>query len=101
MPGPLAFFIRPTRAALKAWGRRFEHGFSQLVDWFFAFDDLKHTAGLPACSGKVTCEFYGLLVIGRSADLSEHDFARLRWRSDRVSINTHKVICLTYDELLN
>src|SRR5262249_2142088 len=26
------------------WGRRFEHGFSQLVDWFFSFDDHKNSA---------------------------------------------------------
>src|SRR4051812_11338226 len=26
----------------KEWGRRLEHGFGQLVDWFFSFDDQKN-----------------------------------------------------------
>jgi hypothetical protein len=40
-------------------------------------------------------------VVGRSADLTEHDHTRLRWRSDRVSVNAHKFYCRTYDELYN
>jgi hypothetical protein len=40
-----------------------------------------------------------MLVIGRSADISTADQTRLRWRSGRVTINTHKIYCRTYDEL--
>jgi hypothetical protein len=39
------------------------------------------------------------LLIGRSADIIDHDRTRLRWRSGRVTVNTHKVSCRTYDEL--
>lgn len=85
---------------LKQWGRRFEHGFSQLVDWFYTFDDQKHTAGFSSRFGDGHVQFYGLLVIGRSADLTEHDRGRFRWRADRVTINSHKILCFTYDELL-
>lgn len=87
------------RRATKEWGRRFERGFGQLVDWFFAFDDTKNSAGFARHFGYEHVEFFGMLVIGRTADLSDHDRTRLRWRSDRVSINSHKVYCRTYDEL--
>lgn len=88
-----------TGRALKQWGRRLEHGFGQLVDWFFAFDDHRHSAGFIKHFGHGHVEFTGALIIGRSADLGEYDQHRLRWRSNRVTINTHKVFCLTYDEL--
>jgi hypothetical protein len=87
--------------ATTEWGRRFEHGFGQLVDWFFAFDDHKNTAGFTKHFGYGHIEFFGMLLIGRSADISEHDRVRLRWRSGRVSVNTHKVYCRTYDELFD
>jgi len=83
----------------KEWGRRLEHGFGQLIDWFFAFDDNRHTAGFTRHFGPGHVEFYGLLLIGRSADLTDYDKHRLGWRSSRVTINTHKIVCRTYDDL--
>ena len=81
------------------WGSRFEHGFSQLVDWFFSFDDHKNSAGFTKHFGFGHIEFFGMLLIGRSRDISDHDRTRLRWRSGKVSVNTHKVYCRTYDDL--
>jgi hypothetical protein len=86
--------------ATKEWGRRLEHGFGQLVDWFYSFDDHKGSAEFAKHFGYGYIEFFGMLLIGRSRDLTEHDQNRLRWRSARVTINTHKIYCLTYDELL-
>ncbi len=86
--------------AQKEWGRRFEHGFSQLIDWFHAFDDQKNSAEFAKHFGYGHVAFYGVLIIGRSAHLTDYDRSRLRWRADRVTVNTHKVSCLTYDELL-
>lgn len=83
----------------KEWGRRFEHGFGQLIDWFFAFDDLKGSSAFAQHFGSPAAEFSGLLLIGRSAHLDDHDKRRFRWRSDRVSVNTHTVLCRTFDEL--
>lgn len=82
------------------WGRRFERGFSQLIDWFYSFDDHKNSAGFTKHFGYGHIDFSGMLLIGRSNDVSEPDRARLRWRSDRVSVNTHKIACFTHDELL-
>ncbi len=85
--------------AMKEWGRRLDHGFGQLIDWFFAFDDHRNSAGFTKHFGYGHVEFFGMLLIGRAADLTDADRVRLRWRSDRVAINTHKIYCRTYDDL--
>ncbi len=96
---PNSIFSKPEGKATSEWGRRFEHGFGQLVDWFFSFDDHKNSAGFTKHFGYGHIEFFGMLLIGRSGDISEHERTRLRWRSGRVTVNTHKVFCRTYDEL--
>ena len=96
---PHSIFNKLEGRATPEWGRRLEHGFGQLVDWFFAFDDHKNSAGFARHFDFGHIEFSGMLVIGRSADLSDHDRTRLRWRSERVTINTHRIYCQTYDEL--
>jgi antiviral defense system Shedu protein SduA len=98
---PTSIFNKLDGRATKEWGRRFEHGFGQLVDWFYTFDDHKNSAGFTKHFGYGHIEFFGLLLIGRSADLTEYDSARLHWRSDRVTVNTHKIYCRTYDHLSN
>lgn len=85
--------------AVTEWGSRLEKGFGQLVDWFFAFDDHKNSAGFTKHFGFGHIQFYGLLIVGRSAHLSEYDMRRLNWRSDRISLNTHKIYVRTFDQL--
>jgi hypothetical protein len=96
---PGSVFQKVGTKATTEWGRRLEHGFSQLVDWFFAWDDHKATAGFAKHFGHGHVDFYGMLVIGRSKGIAPADHTRLRWRSGRVTINTHKIYCRTYDEL--
>lgn len=96
---PNSVFNRLEGKSTSEWGRRLEHGFGQLVDWFFLFDDHRNSAGFTRHFGYGHIEFFGVLLIGRSADISEHDYTRLRWRSGRVAVNTHRVYCRTYDEL--
>jgi hypothetical protein len=97
--GPDSVFSRSGARVTPEWGRRFEHGFSQLVDWFFAWDDHKATAGFAKHFGYGHVEFYGLLLIGRSGGMSATERIRLRWRSGRVMVNSQKVYCRTYDDL--
>jgi hypothetical protein len=81
------------------WGRRLERGFGRLVDWFWAFDDHKKTDAFARHFGYVHVEFFGMLIVGRTQHIAEHDRNRLRWRSGRVSVDTHKVYCRTFDEV--
>jgi len=46
------------------WSARFEHGFSQLTDWFFNLDDYKKTHGFTKTFGYGHVSFTGLLIIG-------------------------------------
>jgi hypothetical protein len=96
---PGSVFNRHGSKATTEWGSRLEHGFNQLVDWFFAWDDHKKTEGFAKQFGYGHVEFFGMLLVGRSADVSEHDRVRLRWRSGKVAIDSHQIYCNTYDDL--
>ncbi len=97
--GPDSVFQKVGHRSTPEWSRRFERGFSQLVDWFYAWDDHKSSVGFAKHFGFGHVVFAGLRVIGRSTDMSVADRSRLRWRSDRVVVNSHKIYCRTYDEL--
>jgi len=89
----------PAARNMTDWSRRFEHGFSQLVDWFYALDDLDGTENFARNFGYGHSKFNGLLVIGRSGDISVNDRNRLRWREERVLVDSHPIYCVTYDDL--
>ena len=57
-------FFPSGEKATREWGRRFEHGFSQLVDWFYLLDDMKNTQRRAQDFGYGETRFHGLLVIG-------------------------------------
>jgi hypothetical protein len=96
---PESIFTRAGKKATREWSRRFDHGFSQLVDWFYALDDLKRTERFTRDFGHGHVKFFGLLVIGRSAGLSESERSRLRWRTEKVRVNSHAISCLTFEDL--
>lgn len=85
--------------SMKEWGTQFEHGFSQLVDWFCLIDDQKNTEHFKKIFGYGRLNFCGMLVVGRSAALSEAERNRLKWREEKVIVNSHWILCLTFDEL--
>jgi len=83
------------------WSTRFEHGFSQIVDWFWVLDHYRDNLDFRRRFGVGHIRFHGILVIGRNKFLTHEQRQRLVWRLDRVSINTHKVSCITFDDLLD
>ncbi len=83
----------------KEWSSRFEHGFSQIVDWFWKVDDLKNSAQARSVFGTENFDAYGILVIGRDQFISSIDRARLSWRLNKVLIDSRKIICITFDQL--
>jgi hypothetical protein len=87
------------KKATKEWSRRFEHGFSQIVDWFCHLDDFKKTDRFHKNFGYGHIDFVGLLLIGRNEGLDADDIRRLRWRTHNVIVNSHPVVCMTYDDL--
>lgn len=81
------------------YSTRLEKGFSQLVDWLWLLDDQSQTSLFAEAFGTKTPFVRTLLVIGRTAHLSDSERRRLAWRSQNVSIQSHAVQILTYDQL--
>src|SRR5207247_639988 len=96
---PDSIFTKVKKKSTTEWSRRFEHGFSQLVDWFYSLDDFKKTERFAGNFGHGHITFFGLLILGRNAGLSESDRNRLKWRTERVRVDSHTIECLTLDDL--
>ena len=93
------FTLRGTRHA-PAWSRRFEQGFSQLVDWFWKLHDARGSTEFLHRFGATFPRVTGLLVIGRSTAMEVREQERLQWRADRVLVDSRPILCITYDQLL-
>jgi hypothetical protein len=96
---PDSIFTRVPKKSTTEWSRRFEHGFSQLVDWFYSLDDFKKTERFAKDFGYGHITFLGLLILGRNAGVSDSDRNRLKWRTEKVRVDSHTVECLTFDDL--
>jgi Domain of unknown function (DUF4263) len=81
------------------WSVSFEHGFSQLVDWFWKLSSLENTREFINRFGREFTGYEGMLVIGRSERLEQRERDRLRWRRDRLMVNSKHIHCVTFDEL--
>jgi hypothetical protein len=42
-----------------------------------------------------------LLVVGRDADLTPDDVARVEWRANSISLGQYRMSCMTFDGVLN
>jgi hypothetical protein len=83
----------------KEWSQRFDHGFSQLVDWFWKLDDHKKTDTFRNTFGDGHIRFSALLIAGRNAGVSDEDRKRLNWRTEKVRVDSHSIECVTFDDL--
>jgi hypothetical protein len=81
------------------WSPRFEHGYSQIVDWFYMLDDMEHTSEFEVRFGRRSIDYFGLLVVGRNDALSEREAKRLHWRQEKTLVNSNKIHCVTFDRL--
>lgn len=96
---PNSVFIKKRGKATPEWSPRFEHGFSQILDWFRILEDQQRTAQFKARLGAETIQYLGLLVIGRRQFLDDAQYQRMRWRSEQVAVGARQVHCITFDEL--
>jgi len=86
---------------MKRWSPRFEHGFSQLVDWAWRLSAEAGTSeAFRRIFGGHHPVIHFVLVIGRDADLDPSDLARLRWRANNISLGQYRMSCFTFDGLL-
>jgi hypothetical protein len=93
-----SLFVAKGAKATLEWSPRFEHGFSQVLDWFWKLDDTKGSTEYVNRFGH-TVGYEGMLIIGRSINLSYKERDRLHWRRAKVVSDSKHVYCVTYDEL--
>lgn len=91
--------FRQSRVGTSEWSPRFEHGFGQIVDWFWKINDLRGSTSLAETFGASTIEIAAVLVAGRDAYLTETERTRLEWRRRHVLVDSRHVFCCTFDEL--
>lgn len=94
-----SIFERNGEKVTLEWSKRFEHGYSQLVDWFWKLDDMGKTTEFKSKFGSELTNYHGMLVIGRDKFLDYRGRVRLDWRRNKVLVNSKSIICVTYDEL--
>ncbi|HEV3260056.1 MAG TPA: Shedu anti-phage system protein SduA domain-containing protein [Gemmataceae bacterium] len=94
-------FQKQGAKATRQWGRRFDHGYSQIIDWAHKLDGRSPSADLLARFDRHEISFEAILVIGRDQHLDASEKQRLNWRNDNVAVNTKKIFSMTFDELLS
>jgi Domain of unknown function (DUF4263) len=82
------------------WSSRFERGFGQIIDWFYKLADTEKTDEFENKFGARKIDPMGILIIGRSQFLEPREEKRLQWRQKFVLVNSQRVLCLTFDQLL-
>jgi hypothetical protein len=83
------------------WSSRYEHGVSQVIDWYYRMDDYERTYKFEEYFGHREISYTGLLVIGRDKFLQQSGLMqRFRWRSSKTIINSKPLHCITFDQLL-
>ena len=83
------------------WGSRVEHGISQVIDWLFRISTEGSSDNMERDFGTRHITPMGLVVAGRSAEVTLYDRERLDWRSRHSIVGGAKLAILTYDDLLD
>ncbi len=92
--------FRPGSKGAPDWSPRLEHGFSQIVDWFYVLADQSQTRHFRDLFGTDLADYCGVLVIGRDGFLTDAMRARLRWRSQNTLVAGKPISIITFDQLL-
>ena len=82
------------------WSQRYEHGFSQIIDWVWKIAKRDTDLEFQTEFGSITPKFHFLLVVGRIAGVATpREQHRLSWRNREVIVGGRRVECITFDEL--
>jgi hypothetical protein len=95
---PNSIFVQTRRKTLE-WSPRFEHGFSQILDWFYKMDIERHTPQFEQEFGTRDPHVSGLLVVGRRQDIGIQERDRLDWRHRHLTVHGKQIHSMTYDDL--
>jgi hypothetical protein len=98
---PNSLFVKQSKKATRAWSPRLNDGYGQIIDWFYKLADRRNSDEFEARFGKRSIDFTGLLVIGRNQYMNAGERLRLEWRREHVVVNSKRIQCITFDELLD
>lgn len=96
-----SLFKKIKNKSTSEFSNRFEHGYSQLKDWFYILDNMQDNVDFEARFGSRKIQYEGVLVIGRKHFLrTEYDEPnRLLWHINSVIVNSKKISIVTLDGL--
>jgi hypothetical protein len=97
---PNSVFVKQGAKATREWSSRFEHGYSQLIDWFYKLTVMTDTPDMEARLGKRSIDYTGVLVVGRDQYIDHGERMRLDWRRQHVVVHSKKIHCITFDQLV-
>lgn len=95
---PNSIFQKPAKFTPE-WSQRLEHGYSQIIDWFWKLEDQCRTSDFKHRFGSDNISYHGLLIVGRSSTLSDREGQRLKWRQDKTIVNSNRISIITFDQL--
>ena len=95
---PDSIFVQKGRATPE-WSPRFEHGFSQILDWFYKLDTQRHNPDFEQRFGSRDVHVSGLLVVGRKQVFGARERDRLSWRHQHVTVHGKQIYSMTFDDL--
>jgi hypothetical protein len=95
---PDSIFVKKPKKSTPEWSPRFDHGFSQIIDWFWKLDDLERTTEFASRFGGAI-EYNALLIIGRGGSFGTREDRRWKWRQRSVVVDNKHINCITYDDL--
>jgi hypothetical protein len=79
----------------------FDNSYNQISDWLYNLDRNRNISSeIKHQFADTNPDISPILIIGRSTFLSDEDRRRFDWRRGQTVVNSHKIICFTYDELL-
>jgi len=98
---PESIFVKKGLKTTPEWSPRLEHGFSQIVDWFFKLRDQNSTTEFENRFGSRELNVMGLLILGRREELSLREMRRMKWRETHVIVDSKTVYFRTFDDLFD
>lgn len=81
------------------WSKRLEGAYSQLIDWFWKLEEQRNTPNFHRIFG-YDANFHGLMILGKNMNLSQQEKDRLRWRINRMVVDSKKIAVVSFDDLL-
>ncbi|MBC7882463.1 MAG: DUF4263 domain-containing protein [Anaerolineae bacterium] len=96
-----SIFRKAGKKSTLEWSKCFEHGYSQIIDWFEIMSVNVNTDKTKAMFGHGKVDFVGVLVVGRETYLDIREKQRLAYRTGKTKVDSQGILCYTFDGLLD